>query len=882
MSTGTTKIAIPGFSQKIFFDDGIIYRPFSPDLVGNQQASATDSLFTNGNFTITTNLDSKLSKLFNTNSFSNFVTLSTLDLTHDEATELLSNNAEIILNLDKTNLNYYAYYGSLVEFIRVGLENIIINWPASLYITPIITNDNIFASTTAYTIENYIYNIITDSSTFRVNTNTITNKFSVNYLTNGTITDTFSETNDLRNLTVNYESYSILYNNTNYDILELTGSTNLTNDYIYLKVDGDPFSGISSNSVFNYHIKPNSTNVEKFFNSLDNFESYLLNRQILPLYTAVFKHPIKSDNGVILYVTDTFTWPVSDGYNIDFDTTKYSDYAEKLLEIGTQSDEFKSDIITRFLVSDSIIEFDTEDEKISKILRIYGRNFDELRNYIQGIAFANVVTYNKQDNTPDLVVKNLARTLGWDLVSSVIENDLLSNYITPSQTTYSGQTIGYTPIEAETELWRRLILNTPWLWKSKGTRKGIEFLFKFIGAPSGLINFNEYIYAAKESLNVDLFKQVLDLNNLDNDITNYNLDDSGFPKVFSNTSEMYFQKGGLWYRQTGGSGSTIDITSGNNPHIGPYDGGYAYINQFRNLIPNFSAVTISSQTTTENTENLFVNYNLGLIDNCNNEYTSLPTIGLVTDNDLDLTGCYVVTSEIIDDPKPEFVTSDCGCVSDDCDQALKICIEKNTNIVSGSTLCINTISTVNTNTDGYMDFGYNQYDINGNLLSNPRPSIYINPDCCSVFNGESELYTEYDINNVVTNIGYICCVKRPETCGCFITCKWVMTTTNINALPIISGDKYLVFKTPDNKNHVVSPDGCNCITNLTTPVPNITDPYTGEIGFGCKVTSNGLIDLGYPLANQLMYNTYLERNSGTIGCDSLSSVAPPTNNTSSS
>ena len=37
------------------------------------------------------------------------------------------------------------------------------------------------------------------------------------------------------------------------------------------------------------------------------------------------------------------------------------------------------------------------------------------------------------DNTPDIFVKNMAKLLGWDLVSSVLDNDLLKNYLTPNQ-----------------------------------------------------------------------------------------------------------------------------------------------------------------------------------------------------------------------------------------------------------------------------------------------------------------------------------------------------------------------------------------------------------------------------------------------------------------
>jgi hypothetical protein len=56
---------------------------------------------------------------------------------------------------------------------------------------------------------------------------------------------------------------------------------------------------------------------------------------------------------------------------------------------------------------------------MNKTLHIYGRNFDEINKYIKGISFSNVVTYDKQDNTPDIYLKNLASVLGWDLISSV-------------------------------------------------------------------------------------------------------------------------------------------------------------------------------------------------------------------------------------------------------------------------------------------------------------------------------------------------------------------------------------------------------------------------------------------------------------------------------
>jgi hypothetical protein len=54
--------------------------------------------------------------------------------------------------------------------------------------------------------------------------------------------------------------------------------------------------------------------------------------------------------------------------------------------------------------------------------------------------------------------------MGWDLISSVIENDL-SNYVKTAESDYSGESTGLTPVQADIELWR--ILNTPWIWNLK-------------------------------------------------------------------------------------------------------------------------------------------------------------------------------------------------------------------------------------------------------------------------------------------------------------------------------------------------------------------------------------------------------------------------------
>jgi len=839
---------VPGYVKKTVYNGNIEYRNFNPDLVGMQLTSDGGTpLFTMGNFNITTNLDPKLNKTYITSQFSDFVSLDNLNLTVEQTQVLLQNNAEVFLNLDRAKLSYYATFGSMTEFIRVGLENIIMNWPASIFMTPIkIFSDG--SQMVVNTCENFTYDLITDTSTFSVPTNSITNRYNINYMVNGDVSGTYNESNPLRNMVNEYDSYAVLIGENEYDVLDFTGSTQIINDNVYFKVKGSPFTASTTNIT--YHIKPKKIVCDKFFNSLDEFEYYLLNRQSFPLYTATFKYPLRTDTGILLYTETSLTWPVTDGYNLDFETTLYGEYATKLLDLANDNDLVNSNMMNRFLVSESITGFDTmpyylSDEeqdtsggKVNKLLNIYGRSYDDINKYIEGISFANTVTYNKLDNTPDVYLKNIARVMGWELIESVVSNDLLSDYVFSSTSTYSGQSVGLTPAEADIELWRRIILNTPWIWKSKGARKTIEFLLRFIGTPNGLITFNEHIYKVNKPIDVELFKQVLLLNGLDDDITLYPIDEEGYPRFFADTDDMYFQNNGLWYRETSGENSVIDITTGNNPHVGPYDGGYKYFNQLTSLIPNFSAVTITSETITTTTDELFTNYNLGDITN----YSGDTYVDLLTyPSGVKLDDCYVYKTEIIPDPKPSPIYTSCGCPCEGEDDSLSICLEKNAIITD-----LDCGARPNLSDNGYFVFNVYTEDSNGNNTTDALETLYISKECCMsniTANSGVPMYndTYIDFINNTTpapliQSGYMCCDKNNNTCACNISKNWTISNSSYT----IGSSEYLVFITLEGYGNqvLVGADASLCPTQWTTAIPNITDPFTGLVGFGCQIQPN--------------------------------------------
>lgn len=596
---------------------------FSPDLVGQQFTQGT-ALFTLGNFSITTNLEPTLAKDFVTGGeWSDYYSLSTLNLTQTQSEELDSNIKKVQLNYDNTLIDRFVYFGSFVNLLQSSIEEVILNWPASIYLD---ANLNIAAKNT---VLSYTYNSISNRSEFLLPVSTIKNNFGLIYDDN----TYYVSSEGIKNLKFSYTQYEIQNDFGSFSVVSYTGSTT-ANPYVRVSVKGEAWPTLTSSTfgTFYYHLKPNDKQISIFYNKIDDLSKLLINTQTKPKFKLTLNVPYTSENGIETINTQDFIWPSTDGYNIDIDGNFYKNYITKIMNAAQAFDDTKTNIVARRLVSESIQEYDTPGQgdeftgrKINKLLKVYGREFDEVKKYIDGISFANVVTYNKKDNTSDNLVKDLAKNLGLDVIETIFGEDFnILSYITSQNgSPFSGHTRDLSPKEIEIEFWRRLVINAWWLYKSKGTRKVLEFFLKLFGISECMVNLDEIVYLAKDKLS---FRNVLDLLNaygentqgptnittnvdfLGVDITSiYPLDIFGFPSPLPNNSNMWFQSDGFWWN--GGTDSTI----GNNPHLGPYDFGSRYINNFRCFIEDFQGSTTETLTQIKTT-NYFTEYDDGTFD----------------------------------------------------------------------------------------------------------------------------------------------------------------------------------------------------------------------------------------------------------------------------
>ena len=691
----TVKVA--GYAQRVFFNNNIEYRNFSPDIVGFGIDDGGTTVFTNGNFTITTNLEPKPNVIFQQGSKSKYFTLNDIKDDVDE-TKILE-NLKTKLNLDLTNPLSYIWYGSTSELIKSSLEDIFKKWPAAIYV------NNTFGDTIGNNITNYVYNPIKDESTFKISTNYFSNPYNIKFSLSNEITGTEKEVNPLRNFSIEYKSYIIENGNIKRKILNIIPPKLSTNDILTLTVEGNPFPQLTGilipqysilntpqNGSIPFFIKPNETKISTFFSSLNSLQSTLLNRNNYPIYNTILISPKISDQGVLITTKENLIFPLlEDGYNLNFFDSYYLEYIDKLNNIGTDYDKTSTDLIVRKYTAEVINSFDTvprgdgndlvlNGEKATKLLRIYGVSFDDVKKYINGIKFAHVVTYNKKNNIPDTLVKELSHMLGLDPITFVSTNKL-NETILPviGQGEFSGTTKSLSNSEVDIELYRRLILNLAWLWKSKGSRKAVEFLFRFIGAPEALVKFDEYIVIVDKPLDMEKLKDLLYLYTGDVDTNFIPYDDNGFPNppkngslvpisfdnltgattgstVESTFKEMWFQKAGGWYRETLGN-NTQTILNGNNPHVGKYDGGNEYLDYFQQCyVPNFSSSTSVNLIETINKINHFTNYNYGIFNGIPSGTTQFFTNEMAYNSNSgvyeNVDDCYDINYSLINSPLP--------------------------------------------------------------------------------------------------------------------------------------------------------------------------------------------------------------------------------------
>lgn len=356
---------------------------FSDNIVGLQTVEGGG--LTQGNFEFTTSVTEKVNRTFNVGSFSEPLSLQSLNIEDvNESRRIMATQFRVYPNYDVSQVLNFSMYGSLRKRFQVSATKIINYFPASLDIQ--FSNLEFVTGATA---TNIVYDPVEDETYFEIEVDRIKNPFDIDYSVSAATNLNLREitTSPYRNLYNTYLDYCVSINDNIYKINSFQPSETLSSGYIAFYVSGAPF-GTTATTIFEeYQIRPNDLIADKIFaESFDEVEKFLLNRLIRPEYTAVFQVPAQTENGEFFTDYQRVTWPKDGPWNLDIRSFLFDNYLSQLDAIAENLDSFKTNLISRFLVTDSLKEFDTLGQKVEKIFQIYGRSFDQIKQFIDALS----------------------------------------------------------------------------------------------------------------------------------------------------------------------------------------------------------------------------------------------------------------------------------------------------------------------------------------------------------------------------------------------------------------------------------------------------------------------------------------------------------------
>lgn len=449
----------------------VFYRPGEDKRLLNTNS---DSIFTFGDFRIYRDTDSdSITGTSENLKFDAFSTLETLGVSNFSAPQSYYVNSNEITSKPNDAFSY-SYFGSFYTEVANSINHIIETFPYA-----ILSYDN----ATGTTIYDYVSsaNTMTGArvSTFKIPYSALSNQGNIILNSGSTVDGVFSLVDDYDQFAIDFSGSSTTGMTNIVPITEYNFSAG-TNSYLQFTISGALEEIVGSSSTAPIYIRPSRKRYSEYKLGLSKLEYNLLFGEKLLVPN------IDTDSG---YTETTFTWPKTiDGFAPDSFGDDFEDYRDSILQAAANIDDAKTNIMLRTMIPETFIDRDSDNQIYKSTVQAYAHEFDQIKQYIDGIAYAHSLEYDGTESVPQKFMFKLSNLLGWKLVDSFNEVDLfeyLSQDVDGEGTTYS---------QFNLEIWRRILININWLYKKKGTRDALTFLFKLIGAPECMVQLDEFVY----------------------------------------------------------------------------------------------------------------------------------------------------------------------------------------------------------------------------------------------------------------------------------------------------------------------------------------------------------------------------------------------------
>lgn len=478
--------------------------------------TASQSIFTFGDYRIEKSHESDF--LTGTSMNLNFTPFSTLenmgveDFNPKIYTSIQNNELRPI----KSDPYSYTYFGSFYTEVARSINNIIDTFPFAALAYDSSGEDTIYDYSETF-------NTITGEklSTFKIPADLIINQGYVLFDSGSSIGNQVSLMTDTNLFEVQLSGTTTAQ--TESFVIKTYSYTPGTSAYLEFEIYGHlsndsptPFTG--STSQMPVYIRPSRKRMTEYRMQQSRLECQLLRE-------GLFDIPDVDDERRNFRFR--LPWPRTiDGFNPDISGTEFERYKESILLLAGNVDVDKTDIMIKTIIPDNYLDFDTDSQIYRKVVSSYAKQFDEIKNFIDNIAFAHSINYNDEESVPEKFLVKLSNLLGWKLSSTFSDIELfeyLADDENPDQNSFAYYNV---------EIWKRILININWLYKRKGTRDALQFIFKLMGAPESLVVFDEFVYEIQSTLITGLSADTISKANSRGYI-NYN------------ASQYIFQEGGI-------------------------------------------------------------------------------------------------------------------------------------------------------------------------------------------------------------------------------------------------------------------------------------------------------------------------------------------------
>jgi hypothetical protein len=241
---------------------------------------------------------------------------------------------------------------------------------------------------------------------------------------------------------------------------------------------------------------------DNLVSGMDSFEKYLMNSSTgsfnytFQLSSSVVPFPkMEMDSTSSFYDVST----IEGKYNFysvtsSFASSWYEDIIEKAIEHDTKNIYALNKSLPDY------IKESADNEGAVTFTNMLGQHFDVMFLYTDHILKKNLREEHPNDGLSQDLVYDVAKNMGWTLTHGTSAKDLWEYALgvnDDSQPIWTGNTtvdkyLSKTYEGRTKEVWRRILNNLPYVYKSKGTSRSIKALLASYGIPETILTIREY------------------------------------------------------------------------------------------------------------------------------------------------------------------------------------------------------------------------------------------------------------------------------------------------------------------------------------------------------------------------------------------------------